>query len=72
MEMIQNTKQLGQIIRRIRKDQKLTQKDLAAVSGVGERFIRELERGKETCQIEKSFHVLKMLGMQIKICYGKI
>jgi len=59
--------QLGHLIHKARKEQGLTQEQLAATSGVGIRFIRELEHGKETCHIGKAFVVLAMLGIEIQV-----
>lgn len=67
MKPLTNTKQLGDTIRKVRKEQKLTQKQLAAVCGVGVRFIRELEQGKESCYIGKALLVIKMLGISLNI-----
>lgn len=64
---IKNVKELAQIIRQTRKKQKLTQAQLAAASGVGVRFIVDLENGKETCQIAKTIRIIKMLGLDIEI-----
>ena len=64
---IKNVKELAQIIRQTRKKQKLTQAQLAAASGVGIRFIVDLENGKETCQIAKTIRIVKMLGLNIEI-----
>lgn len=64
---IKNVKELAQIIRQTRKEQKLTQAQLAAASGVGVRFIVDLENGKETCQIAKTIRIIKMLGLDIEI-----
>ena len=58
---------LGRMIRDERKKQRLTQEQLAAVSGVGVRFIRELEQGKASCHIGKSLMVLAMLGLEIQV-----
>tara|TARA_A100000171_G_C2131711_1_gene147204 strand:+ start:1833 stop:2048 length:216 start_codon:yes stop_codon:yes gene_type:complete len=58
---------LGQVIRRTRKKQGLTQEQLAAVAGVGIRFIRDLEHGKESCYIGKTITVLNMLGLELQI-----
>ena len=58
---------LGSLIRTTRKAQKLTQEQLAAQSGVGIRFVRELEAGKEGCQIGKAFQVLAMLGLEMRV-----
>ena len=56
---------LGLIVRRERKGQKLKQAELAAVSGVGIRFIVELEAGKPTLQLEKVLRVITTLGCDI-------
>jgi len=61
------TADIGKKIRSARKSQGLTQVQLAAISGVGDRFIRELEQGKETCQIGKVLHVMMMLGLELDI-----
>jgi len=61
------TKHLGKLIRETRKSQKLTQEQLAATTGVGVRFIRELEQGKESCHIGKVLLVLAMLGIDVQI-----
>jgi y4mF family transcriptional regulator len=58
---------LGAIVRRERKAQKLKQAELAAVSGVGIRFIVDLEAGKPTLQLEKVLHVVRTLGCTITI-----
>lgn len=58
---------IGLLIKKTRKSQDLTQEQLAAICGVGLRFLRELENGKESCHIGKAFHVLSMLGLEIKI-----
>lgn len=51
-----------------RKELKLTQEMLAGISGVGMRFLVELEGGKkETLQIGKVQHVLKRLGLTLQI-----
>jgi len=67
MKTLTNMKQLGQLVRKFRKAQGLTQEQLAAACGVGTRFIRELEQGKESCHMGKSMQVVGMLGMQILI-----
>ncbi len=58
--------ELGKLIRDTRKKAKLTQADLAAASGIGERFIRELEKGKPSCQIGKALFVAQMLGIKFE------
>ena len=58
---------LGSIVRQVRKEQGLTQEQLAATTGVGVRFIRELEQGKESCHIGKALTVVLMLGIDVTI-----
>lgn len=58
---------LGEIIRRVRKSQGLTQPELAAMSGVGVRFIVDLENGKNTIQFGKTLVILRMLGITLLV-----
>lgn len=55
----------GNMIKDVRKSQKLTQEDLAGLSGVARRFIVELEKGKPTLQIGKVLKVSQALGIGI-------
>lgn len=59
--------QIGHIIRTERKRQGLRQDELAAASGVGLRFLVEVEGGKETAQIGKVLAVLGALGCKISV-----
>jgi y4mF family transcriptional regulator len=63
MVKVTDVQSLGRLIRRERKRQKLTQKQLAFASGVGLRFIIEVERGKATAQIGKVFVILSLLRL---------
>ena len=56
---------LGEYIRDKRKRFKLTQVELAERSGVGVRFVRELERGKNTVQLDKVNQVLALFGEEL-------
>jgi len=58
---------IGQIIRENRKRLGVTQKDLALTSGTGLRFVIDLEKGKETCQIGKVLTVLQTLGIKLAL-----
>lgn len=62
---ITNSEQFGKIIRQVRMDQKMRQSDLAAASGCGVRFIIDLEKGKTTCELDKTLRVAKMLGIKV-------
>ncbi|MCH7894281.1 MAG: helix-turn-helix transcriptional regulator [Proteobacteria bacterium] len=59
--------QLGQIVRKTRKEMGVIQSDLALTSGTGLRFISDLENGKPTCQIGKVLQVLQTLGIRIAL-----
>jgi len=67
MQTIIDTKTLGQLIREERKAQKLTQEQLAGLTGVGVRFVRELEAGKESCQIGRALQVASSLGLAVSV-----
>jgi y4mF family transcriptional regulator len=54
-------------IKASRKKNGLSQEDLAFKAGVGLRFLRELERGKTTVQLDKVNDVLKMFGKQLGV-----
>lgn len=56
---------LGARVKKARKEQGLTQEQLAATTGVGVRFVRELEQGKESCHIGKALTVVAMLGISL-------
>ena len=60
---VENSNAFGQSIRRRRRELGVTQKDLALASGTGLRFIVDLEKGKETCQLGKSLAVVRALGL---------
>ncbi len=49
----------------IRKEQGLTQLDIAGLAGISNRFVIALERGKETLQIQKVLDVLRLLGLEL-------
>jgi len=63
---VNKIEKLGEMIKQARKEQGLTQEQLAATTGVGVRFIRELEQGKESCHIGKALKVVAMLGIDIE------
>ena len=60
-----DTVTLGETIRQEPKRQKVTQSELAALAGVGVRFARELEGGKQSCQLGLTFAVLETLGITL-------
>ncbi|MGD9683538.1 MAG: helix-turn-helix transcriptional regulator [Candidatus Obscuribacterales bacterium] len=58
--------ELGNIVRRVRTRQGLTQPQLAAACGTGVRFIVDLEKGKPTCELQKTLLVVSMLGIAME------
>lgn len=64
---ITNVTQFGQVLRRVRKSQGLTQQQLALTANTAPRFISDLENGKPTCQIDKALQVARCLGIQIEL-----
>lgn len=58
---------IGEMIRDTRKSLRVTQKDLALTAGTGLRFVIDLEKGKETCEIGKALRVLQTLGISITL-----
>ena len=60
-------KDIGKLIRDIRKQQGVTQEELAGISGTGRRFISDVENGKNTTQTGKLLLVLKALGLNLYI-----
>jgi len=57
-----NTKDLIDFVKSRRKTLAITQEELALKAGVGLRFIRELEQGKETLRLDKINQVLTLFG----------
>ena len=55
---------IASFVKEKRKKLNLTQIDLAEKAGVGIRFIRELEQGKETLQLNKVNQVLLLFGCE--------
>ena len=60
-----HTTSLSRFVKGKRKELGLTQEDLSAKAGVGLRFIRELERGKATLQMDKVNQVLMLFGYEL-------
>ena len=58
---------LAKQIKEMRKAAGLTQVEVSRRSGVGLRFIRELEQGKPTVRLDKTKRVLDLLGYEFCI-----
>jgi len=58
---------VSEFIKSKRKQLKLTQPDLAERAGVGLRFVRELEQGKESVRLDKVNQVLALFGSEMGV-----
>lgn len=57
--------ELSTLIREYRKQANLTQEEFALLSGLGVRFVRELEQGKPTVRLDKVNQALALLGFKM-------
>ena len=62
-----NNLPLNEYVKVKRKLLGLSREELAQKAGVGLRFLRELEQGKETLKMDKVNQVLKLFGVQLGI-----
>ena len=60
-----NNLPLNEFVKAKRKSLGLSREEFAQKAGVGIRFLRELEQGKETLKMDKVNQVLKLMGMQL-------
>mgnify|MGYP002399240882 FL=1 len=60
--MRENLTVLSKHIKLKRKQNRLTQPELALKAGVGLRFVRDLEQGKSTLRMDKVNDVLRLFG----------
>ncbi|OFY47880.1 MAG: DNA-binding protein [Bacteroidetes bacterium GWF2_41_31] len=56
---------LATFVKEKRNSVQLTQPELAEKAGVGLRFIRELEQGKESMRLDKVNQVLLLFGYEV-------
>lgn len=58
---------IAEFVKKSRKEAGLTQEEFAMRSGLGLRFVRELEQGKETVRMDKVNVALGMFGMEVAV-----
>ncbi len=56
---------LSKFVKSMRKEYNLTQVELSEKSGVGLRFVRELEQGKQTLRLDKVNQILNLFGKEV-------
>ena len=71
MNKLRDISAIGAKIRSIRKAQGISQETLAGLAGTGQRYISEIERGKETARIREMLKVLEALGAGLYIADQK-
>lgn len=58
---------IATFIKEKRKQLKLTQPELAEKAGVGLRFVRELEQGKQSVRLDKVNQLLDLFGSELGV-----
>lgn len=58
---------IGALVEAMRKQQGLTQQDVSGLSGLGGRFLVDLEKGKPTIQMQKVMDVMALLGLELVV-----
>lgn len=67
MEATDFSTSLGTAVRARRAALSLSQADVADLAGVSERFVRFVEQGKATVQLEQLLAVLDTLGLELSV-----
>jgi y4mF family transcriptional regulator len=65
--MKENLTNLSIYVKAKRKQNKLTQPELALKAGVGLRFVRDLEQGKKSMRMDKVNDVLRLFGGELGV-----
>lgn len=64
---ISNAEELGRAIRCKRKEIGMRQETAAGMTGVGTKFLSQLENGKETAELGKTLQVLHKMGLELYV-----
>ncbi|MBA3660469.1 MAG: helix-turn-helix transcriptional regulator [Gammaproteobacteria bacterium] len=62
-----NSHEIAQVIRFCRKQSGLSQQGLAQLAGVGKTVIFDIEKGKETVQLNSLLKVIDILNIKVKL-----
>jgi y4mF family transcriptional regulator len=60
---------LSPFLKQQRKDNKLTQEELASKAGVGLRLVREIEQGKTSMRMDKVNRILALFGAELTVTF---
>ena len=66
-DVVRSSIELGQAVRKRRKQLAMRQLDIAGMANTGNRVIVELERGKPTVQLQGVLEVLDLLGLELVV-----
>jgi y4mF family transcriptional regulator len=69
---VQLPKYIGSAIEDKRKKKKMTQKDLADITGTSVKFISNVERGKSTARLDKVLDLLRAVGLKVYLTDGDV
>jgi len=64
---VSTSQEIGRLITRKRKEIGLKQEIAAGLSGVGTKFLSQMENGKETAELGKVLQVLNRMGLELYI-----
>ena len=67
MTLLDSPADLGAAIRARRRELKLSQDDLALAIGANRKVVGQLERGKETVQVDIAFQAARAVGLDIGV-----
>lgn len=63
---------IAEAVRRRRRQLSLTQQDAADLAGVSVRFLRALEQGKPSVQLDRVIAVLDALGLELTVTLREV
>lgn len=66
-ELVRSPKQIGAVLRRYRRGQKLTQVELAKRAGVRQSTVSQVEGGHETAKLNTLMDLLRALDLEVVI-----
>ena len=62
-----DAKELGKAIQLRRKSRKISQEDLAEIAGIGQRTLRDIEKGSANPELATLLNICSVLGMKLTI-----
>lgn len=65
MELVRSPKHLGAALRRFRREQKITQTELASRAGLWQGTVSQVENGLETVKLNTVMDLLRALDLEI-------